>query len=120
MYTRPVLAVILMLVLFPIVSHGEVWSLGDDLSGTRNPNGMWSFGWRDATGQPFMLFGNNTPLNGCELWWWRDSQMNPGVWHNFTTFLVTASHPMITHPIRPISIPARPRRASSAGQRHRT
>jgi hypothetical protein len=71
------------LLLCPVLTHGEVWSLGDDFSGTQNPNGVWSFGWRDTPEQPLTLFTDNSPLNDCDLWWWWDGQMNLGVWHNF-------------------------------------
>jgi hypothetical protein len=85
MNTRIAFAACLLLAVFPIVSNGEVWNLGDDFSATQNPNGLWSFGWREAPEQPLTLFTVNSPPppHVCDLWWWWDGQMNPGVWDNF-------------------------------------
>ncbi len=83
MKMRIALAGCLLLVLCPVISHGEVWNLGDDFSATQNPNGVWSFGWRDTPEQQLALFTDNSPLNDCDLWWWWDGEMNPGVWYNF-------------------------------------
>ena len=86
MNSRIAFAACLLLVFFPIVSHGEVWNVGDDFSGTQNPNGVWSYGWRETPEQPLTLFTDNIPYNGCDLWWWSDGQMNPGVMYNFHDF----------------------------------
>ena len=59
MNARIVLAACLILVLFPIVSNGEVWNLADDFSATQNPNGAWSFGWRETPVQPMILYVDN-------------------------------------------------------------
>lgn len=63
----------LLVVLFPIVSHGEVWNLADDFSATQNPNGTWSYGWRATAEQPLTIFTDNSPdqIYYCDYDQWR-------------------------------------------------
>jgi hypothetical protein len=98
MNTRIAFAACLILVLFPIVSHGEVWNLTDDFSGTQNPNGAWSYGSRATPEEPLTLFTCNTPLGGCDIWWWWDCHRNPGVWDNFHDYPV---HCLSTYDYQP-------------------
>jgi hypothetical protein len=99
MNARIALAACLLLVLFPVAGHGEVWNLDEDFSGTQNPDGAWSFGWRDGPQQTLTLFTDNTPLNDCDLWWWWDGDMNLGVWHNFhdTPYHCIAAYDFLPH-----------------------
>jgi hypothetical protein len=58
-------ALSLLLVLCPMVSHGQAWNLVNDFSATENPNGAWAFGWRATATEPFILYTDTSPYPAC-------------------------------------------------------
>ena len=87
MKARIALAACLLLALLPKVSHSEVWNLANDFSGTQNPTGAWSYGWRNTGNDPFILYTDTTPSPGCpdagiEFWSYNIDNGNPFVSHN--------------------------------------
>ena len=48
---------------------GQVrYNAADDFSPTKNPNGVWSYGWVPATNLDFMLYTNTVTSGGFESW----------------------------------------------------
>lgn len=85
MYARLAFVFCLLVVLFPIVSHGEVWNLSDDFSATQNPNGAWSYGWRDAPEEPLTLYtdtGSDPCGQDLPIWYHNINSQCPMVQHN--------------------------------------
>lgn len=105
MNARIVLAACLILVLFPIVSNGEVWNLADDFSATQNPNGAWSFGWRETPVQPLILYVDNwTHYCDVESWMHFIEYFDPEVQRNPHDYPVSCGtftldpHKVMFHP----------------------
>jgi hypothetical protein len=106
MKTRIALAICLLLVLFPIVSYGEVWNLVNDFSGTQNPNGAWSFGWRQTPDQPIILYTDNgddpvCPGFGFEGWWYNidpNVHLNPNDYPVECIGVIRPAHSAWFHP----------------------
>jgi hypothetical protein len=80
-------SVCLLLLTSPIVSYGEVWNLTNDFSITQNPNGAWSYGWREASTDPFVIYVSTgiichgTPAQ-YDQWWYDVESWTPGLAHN--------------------------------------
>jgi hypothetical protein len=104
MRTRSMILACLILVLFPMISNGEVWSYAGDFSITQNPNGAWSYGWRAAPDQPMVLYTDNAPdqLYGCDEDMWREDIQDacPCLGHNphDDQVCVTPPHVAWLHP----------------------
>jgi hypothetical protein len=96
MNSRITFAACLILVLFPIVSSGEVWNLADDFSIAQNPNGAWSYGWRTVSEQPLVLYTEHTMRCGApqelENWNHYIEDDCPRVTHNPQNYPVTCDY----------------------------
>ncbi len=103
MNARIALAACLLLALFPIVSHSEVWNLADDFSATQNPNGAWSFGWRTTAVEPMILYTDTSqdpqwcPDAGFYCWRYDINSYCPYVCHNPFDYPVSCPCPMPGH-----------------------
>ncbi len=109
MNARIAIAACVLLALFPIVSHSEVWNVKNDFSGTQNPTGAWSYGWRNTGNDPFTLYTDTTPGHWCPdagFEWWRcniDDQC-PMVFHNpfpYPLYCGTGSTPALCVALHP-------------------
>ncbi len=49
-------AACIILCIVPLASVAEVWDLATDFSGTQNPTGAWSYGWRASPGDPLIVY----------------------------------------------------------------
>jgi hypothetical protein len=105
MVTRIAFTACLLLAVFPIASHGETWNLADDFSAAQNPNGAWSFGWRDTPAQPLTLYVDNS-THYCDLESWMyfiayfcpQVQRNPHDYPVSCTTFVLPPHKVMFHP----------------------
>ena len=94
-----------LLLLCPVVSQGEVWNLANDFSATQNPNGAWSFGWRETPEQPLTLYVDNWD-HYCDLdpWMYFIAYFCPQVQHNphdypvVCTTITLDPHKVMFHP----------------------
>jgi hypothetical protein len=62
------------------------YDVAKDFSPTNNPNGVWSYGWSQSLGSPFILDTDHRVRDGIDQW--RGdlaSDGNPGIYHNGTT-----------------------------------
>ncbi len=77
MRARVLIAGLSLLLLSPVTGQGVVWNLYNDFSASQNPNGCWSFGWRQTVNDPLILYTDTSPFGLCV----DDPNVHPWTYH---------------------------------------
>jgi hypothetical protein len=69
-------------------STNAIYDLAQDISQTSNPNGVWSYGWKESTNGAFNLFTSPITtqfVEGIPLYGWGMGGVNPAIYWNPST-----------------------------------